>query len=59
MPNSYVIYNADGSYQNCIYCEETDTIPDEFTRVLIPEGSYFNGTEIVQAGAKIIELKTF
>ena len=57
MPNSYVIYNPDGSYQNCIYCEETDPIPEGCSRVLVPENSYFNGVNTIMP-PKIIELKT-
>jgi hypothetical protein len=58
MPNSYVIYNPDGSYQNCIYCEETDPIPEGCTQVLVPIGYYFNGSEIVSIdNIKTIELR--
>jgi hypothetical protein len=46
MPSSYVIYNPDGSVNNCIYCEDQDPIPEGCTKVKVPVGHIFDGEKI-------------
>jgi len=41
MPN-YVVFDADGKFNNHIVCDEWDVVPDGFTKQLIPDGHYWD-----------------
>jgi len=42
-----VILDDQGVYQNTIMCELSDPIPDGWQMLEVPEGSVWNGTQVV------------
>jgi hypothetical protein len=55
---TYVIFDADGNYENVIFCEEHDILPDGYTKKLVPEGYKWDGNQIIKDSRYPITLET-
>ena len=55
---NYVIFDENKNYFNTIICEEHDWLPVGYTKLLIPEGYFWNETELVKAYTPKIEIQT-
>ena len=45
---TYVIFDANGNYENVIFCEENDILPEGYTKKLVPEGYKWDGQQIIR-----------
>jgi hypothetical protein len=55
---TYVIFDADGNYENVIFCEEHDILPDGYTKKLVPAGYRWDGNQIIGDSRYPINLET-
>jgi hypothetical protein len=46
--SNYIIYDANGNYENVIVCEENDILPEGYTKKLIPHGYKWDGEKIIR-----------
>jgi hypothetical protein len=55
---NYIIFDADGKYENIIICEENDILPDGYTKQLLPSGYEWDGQQIVRNKYISLNLET-